>query len=139
MRARRGERGKASPSHACRVWSTLRQRAHRPGSLAPVICYASCVGDDRGGVGWAKARTRRAHADFKTVRTLRFAHPTNGRYPMTKLLLACAALILSVAPALAVPCGGDFATWLAGFRREAAAQSISARAPGGLVRGHRPR
>jgi lytic murein transglycosylase len=51
---------------------------------------------------------------------------------MTKLFLACAALTLSitlsVTPALAVPCGGDFATWLSTFRREAAAQGIAPRA-----------
>ena len=47
---------------------------------------------------------------------------------MIRWLFACATLFLSIAPALAVPCGGDFATWLAAFRRDAAAQGVSARA-----------
>jgi len=48
---------------------------------------------------------------------------------MTKLIIAyAAALILSATPALAATCGGDFDTFLSSFRREAAAQGVSARA-----------
>ena len=48
---------------------------------------------------------------------------------MTKLILGfTAAFILFAAPAVAAPCGGDFETWLASFRREAAQQGISPRA-----------
>ena len=37
------------------------------------------------------------------------------------------ALALSIGPAQAVPCGGNFATWLESFKREAAASGISQR------------
>ncbi len=47
---------------------------------------------------------------------------------MTKLFVACIALIIFAAPAIAAPCGGDFSGWLSAFRREAAAQGISQRA-----------
>jgi lytic murein transglycosylase len=48
---------------------------------------------------------------------------------MTRIVLACvAAFVLSASPTLAAQCGGDFASWLAGFRQEAAAQGIPARA-----------
>jgi lytic murein transglycosylase len=48
---------------------------------------------------------------------------------MTKFILACtAAIVFSATPALAAQCGGDFATFLATFQREAAAQGISQRA-----------
>ena len=36
--------------------------------------------------------------------------------------------MLSATPALAASCGGDFATWLSTFRREAAAQGVAPRA-----------
>lgn len=44
-------------------------------------------------------------------------------------VMAVVALCLGslAAPARAVPCGGDFATWLEGFKQEAAAQGVSAR------------
>src|SRR5258705_11699661 len=38
------------------------------------------------------------------------------------------AWLLTGSPAVAAPCGGDFETWLASFRREAAQQGISPRA-----------
>src|SRR5258705_11692780 len=48
---------------------------------------------------------------------------------MTKLILGFpAAWLLRGSPAVAAPCGGDFETWLASFRREAAQQGISPRA-----------
>ncbi len=50
---------------------------------------------------------------------------------MKTLLRACLfaiACILAGSPAVAAPCGGDFETWLASFRREAAQQGISPRA-----------
>ncbi len=50
---------------------------------------------------------------------------------MKTLLRACLfaiACILTGSPAVAAPCGGDFETWLASFRREAAQQGISPRA-----------
>jgi lytic murein transglycosylase len=47
---------------------------------------------------------------------------------MTKLILICAAFIISATPVLAATCGGDFDTFLDTFRREAAAQGIPARA-----------
>jgi membrane-bound lytic murein transglycosylase B len=50
-------------------------------------------------------------------------------HQMTRIVLACvAAFVLSASPTLAAQCGGDFASWLAGFRQEAAAQGIPARA-----------
>jgi len=45
-----------------------------------------------------------------------------------KLILICAAFILSATPALAAQCGGDFGSFLDTFRREAAAQGVPARA-----------
>jgi lytic murein transglycosylase len=42
-------------------------------------------------------------------------------------LTAFAVLASLTAPAVSAPCGGDFATWLDTFRREAAAQGVSAR------------
>jgi lytic murein transglycosylase len=48
---------------------------------------------------------------------------------MSKPLLACAvAIALFATPALAAQCGGDFETFLATFRNEAAAQGVPARA-----------
>jgi lytic murein transglycosylase len=44
---------------------------------------------------------------------------------LVALLFACA---LSTTSARAAACGGDFATWLANFRQEAAAQGVSPRA-----------
>jgi lytic murein transglycosylase len=38
-------------------------------------------------------------------------------------------------PSLAAPCGGDFSTWLADFKREAASQGISQRAIGSALDG----
>src|SRR6266436_3456641 len=46
---------------------------------------------------------------------------------MKTLLRACLfaiACILAGSPAVAAPCGGDFETWLASFRREAAQQGV---------------
>jgi lytic murein transglycosylase len=40
-----------------------------------------------------------------------------------------------VGPSLAAPCGGDFNTWLAEFKREAASQGISQRAIGAALEG----
>jgi lytic murein transglycosylase len=62
------------------------------------------------------------------VRTLSLCAPYECGCQMTKLLFACAAFLISLGPALAAPCGGDFATWLSTFHREAAAQGVSARA-----------
>src|ERR1700730_3003436 len=42
--------------------------------------------------------------------------------------LFAVACILPGGAAVAAPCGGDFETWLASFRREAAQQGISPRA-----------
>jgi lytic murein transglycosylase len=47
---------------------------------------------------------------------------------MTKLIIACTALIIAATPALAADCGGDFATFMSTFRREAAAQGVPASA-----------
>jgi lytic murein transglycosylase len=50
---------------------------------------------------------------------------------MKTLLRACLFAIACILPggaAVAAPCGGDFETWLASFRREAAQQGISPRA-----------
>jgi lytic murein transglycosylase len=52
---------------------------------------------------------------------------------MIKLLGACIISIMFAAPALAVPCGGDFSAWLSAFRGEAAAQGISQRALAALA------
>jgi lytic murein transglycosylase len=70
---------------------------------------------------------RRAHV---MVGTLRFAHPTNkDECPMTKLFFACAvAFMVFGSPVLAATCGGEFETFLATFRREAAQQGVSPRA-----------
>ena len=44
-------------------------------------------------------------------------------------LLASALWLAGLAgPALAVPCGGEFETWLEAFKSEAAGKGISARA-----------
>jgi lytic murein transglycosylase len=51
------------------------------------------------------------------------------RFLSAALGLAC---LMTAGPALAVPCGGPFETWLEGFRREAAGKDISQRALGAL-------
>jgi membrane-bound lytic murein transglycosylase B len=48
-------------------------------------------------------------------------------FSITRLLASVLACALSAAPALAVPCGGNFEAWLESFRREAAAKGISQR------------
>ena len=45
-----------------------------------------------------------------------------------RFILVCVAFIISATPAFAAQCGGDFATFLDTFQREAAQQGISARA-----------
>src|SRR5262249_40549409 len=86
-------------------------------------------GEGVNGVGWAKARSavptrtlkRCARFALRTLRTTESA--------MSKSLLACAAAVaLFATPAVAAQCGGDFETFLDTFRREAAAQSVPARA-----------
>src|SRR5690242_3786334 len=47
---------------------------------------------------------------------------------MIRILVCVAAVVSSTSAALAVPCGGDFESFLSTFRREAAAQGISPRA-----------
>jgi lytic murein transglycosylase len=46
---------------------------------------------------------------------------------LTLLVSLVAASILAAAPAVAAPCGGDFETFIATFRREAAAAGVSSR------------
>src|SRR5260370_6804122 len=52
------------------------------------------------------------------------------------LLIASAVFCLALAgPSRAAPCGGDFDTWLADFKREAATQGISQSALGAALEG----
>lgn len=52
------------------------------------------------------------------------------------LSIASAVFCLALAgPSRAAPCGGDFNTWLADFKREAASQGISQRAIGAALEG----
>src|SRR5579871_2753468 len=56
-------------------------------------------------------------------------------YP-ARLYLLILLLSLMAGPALAAaPCGGDFGTWLQGFRQEAAAQGISGSTIDGALNG----
>jgi len=90
------------------------------------------------GKGAERAVLTRALLDA-SVGTLRFAHlrteiasarcaPRNDESAMTRLSIVCVAWIVSVTPALAAQCGGDFESFLAAFRREAAGQGVSPRA-----------
>src|SRR5690348_17560222 len=49
-------------------------------------------------------------------------------YAMTRLGLTAVLFVFAVSPAFAAQCGGDFGSFLATFRHEAAAQGISPRA-----------
>src|SRR5215468_9726924 len=75
---------------------------------------------------WAlTSRSQRliARSVMRAIRTLSFA-------------LASAVFCLALAgPSHAAPCGGDFDTWLADFKREAASQGISQRAIGAALEG----
>jgi lytic murein transglycosylase len=69
-----------------------------------------------------------------------FLYRATTRIPMRLLavrlsLLVALPLCMALPAAAAAPCGGDFASWLHGFEREAAAQGVSQRTIDGALAG----